>query len=467
MAHFTRVKHIATAGQGELWTAHRGRANELVVVKYLRRSNSDDENRVARERFEREVRKQSKLLHHGIMPILDHNFDDDPPWYAMPLACSSLLDRLTPGRPLDDDELKGVMNAVFDAIECAHGQGIVHRDLKPANILLLPGRTAPRWVVADFGLCRDVRSDSVVITATSTGLGSIQYMAPEQFSDAHRVGFTADVFALGRILQHCATGTLPPYWSLDPGNTPPRFREIVRKATAEARRDRYPSLKELRRAFDSAFDHRRRPKGRSIFQTSPLKVSDLKVQRDRRKAVQRRMRQRTASWLPQWESISGDLHDLTQPQFIELILHMLLAVDLAPLQVQPESGRAIDLLVEAETGERVGVRARRHRYHTPSSEIRGIEYELHRGWIEAGLLFTTGTLSLEARDLVEGNARVTATEGPVLIEVLRSTLDVTAGLCPWTGREHEPRAAMSTPSGSAQDPNTDPGGSSRPSRMWE
>lgn len=46
---------------------------------------------------------------------------------------------------------------------------------------------------------------------------------------------------------------------------------------------------------------------------------------------------------------------------------------------------------------------------------------------------------------------MTATEGPVLLEVLRSTLGVTAGLCPWTGREHEPRAAMTA----AESPSTD------------
>ena len=47
----------------------------------------------------------------------------------------------------------------------------MHRDIKPENILQVGGK----WCLADFG--HSVRSDT---SRKSRGVGTVQYMAPEQ-----------------------------------------------------------------------------------------------------------------------------------------------------------------------------------------------------------------------------------------------------------------------------------------------
>ncbi|MFI5561811.1 serine/threonine-protein kinase [Amycolatopsis japonica] len=244
--YYELVSHFKTEGQGELWIARHSKTNKEVIVKKLLLGSSQQQQENI-TRFNREVRTQSRLLHAGIMPILAYNFDDSPPWYAMPKAEHSLADLIKEEGKLSSETTAEIILAVLDAIEYAHNEGIVHRDLKPANILLLPEGSyfGGQWVVADFGLCLDRQSQSTTITKTQTGLGSIAYMAPEQFKDAHRVGATADVYALGQIMYHCLSGEHP-FPTRDIMRVPSSFRYLVHKATENDRERRFLSIAELK-----------------------------------------------------------------------------------------------------------------------------------------------------------------------------------------------------------------------------
>lgn len=234
------------AGQATIWLAKDVEYGDEVIVKYLNPSPNAGEAEADRRRFAREVRCQSALRHPSIMPILRYNVEAATPWYSMPKASTTFLEVLEDGR-LSPEEIIDVLADVFDAIEYAHADGVLHRDLKPANILFLEKQVngASGWVVADFGLCKDENSASAQITQTHTVVGSVAYMAPEQFDDAHAATQAADIYSIGKILAHAFTGRRPfPVNRLE--EVPAEFRQVVRYCLADKPGSRYQNVAALR-----------------------------------------------------------------------------------------------------------------------------------------------------------------------------------------------------------------------------
>jgi serine/threonine protein kinase len=95
---------------------------------------------------------------------------------------------------------------ILDGIEAAHLKGVWHRDLKPENILY--GETDGILVLADFGIARFEEEDllTAVETRNNERLANFVYASPEQRVRNREVSATADVYALGLILNEMFTG---------------------------------------------------------------------------------------------------------------------------------------------------------------------------------------------------------------------------------------------------------------------
>jgi tetratricopeptide (TPR) repeat protein len=87
---------------------------------------------------------------------------------------------------------------VANALNYAHRQGTLHRDIKPANLLIDEGGTI--WV-ADFGLAKAMEQDNV--SRTGDIVGTLRYMAPEQFLGTADV--RSDIYSLGLTLYELLT----------------------------------------------------------------------------------------------------------------------------------------------------------------------------------------------------------------------------------------------------------------------
>ncbi len=88
---------------------------------------------------------------------------------------------------------------------------MVHRDIKPSNLIV--AREGKRAVVKilDFGLAKATLEGPVDGGLTHEGqmLGTPDYIAPEQISDARRADIRADIYSLGCTLYYLLSGRPP------------------------------------------------------------------------------------------------------------------------------------------------------------------------------------------------------------------------------------------------------------------
>jgi tetratricopeptide (TPR) repeat protein len=85
-----------------------------------------------------------------------------------------------------------------EALHYAHVHHTLHRDIKPANLLL--DRQGMVWIT-DFGLAKAMEQDHV--TQTGGLVGTLRYMAPEQFSG--QIDTRSDIYSLGLTLYELLT----------------------------------------------------------------------------------------------------------------------------------------------------------------------------------------------------------------------------------------------------------------------
>eukprot|EP01023_Acetabularia_acetabulum_P015501 TRINITY_DN1752_c0_g1_i4.p1 TRINITY_DN1752_c0_g1~~TRINITY_DN1752_c0_g1_i4.p1 ORF type:complete len:1279 (-),score=157.50 TRINITY_DN1752_c0_g1_i4:253-4089(-) len=106
------------------------------------------------------------------------------------------------GYPLPLQEVLDIGLQIADGLAYLHPH-IVHLDLKPQNILFDANLTVK---LADFGLSK-WKDESVHHTRSITG--TVNYMAPEQFSEFAGISERADVWSLAMVLWECIAGDKP------------------------------------------------------------------------------------------------------------------------------------------------------------------------------------------------------------------------------------------------------------------
>jgi len=121
----------------------------------------------------------------------------------------SLRDRLD-AAPLPIDEIAEIGWKVATALHDLHRQHVIHLDVKPSNVLFRPGDGARLGdaVLIDFGLARHDRLPDLLEEEFELPMGTAPYMSPEQVQFV-RDDPRSDLFAVGVLLYHLATGARP------------------------------------------------------------------------------------------------------------------------------------------------------------------------------------------------------------------------------------------------------------------
>ena len=243
LGDFRIIREIGRGGMGVVFEAEQESLGRRVAVKVLPRQVLLDEKHL--KRFQRESRVAANLHHTNIVEVFGVGEQDGFHYYVMQYICGVGLDAVIPVlaklardpasspspapaadvapatasaeaavRQLLGEEAglrtDGGLSPHYwqsvariglqaaEALSYAHSQGTLHRDIKPANLLLDEHGTL--WL-ADFGLAKAAHSED--ISLSSDLVGTLRYMAPEQFRGAtdHR----SDIYSLGLTLYELLT----------------------------------------------------------------------------------------------------------------------------------------------------------------------------------------------------------------------------------------------------------------------
>ncbi|MFF1646709.1 serine/threonine-protein kinase [Streptomyces sp. NPDC058240] len=192
---------LGAGGMGVVHLARSASGLQLAVKVVHQQYAADPEFRA---RFRQEVGAARRVSGAFTASVVDADPDAVRPWMAtLYVPGPTLADQVKRNGPMAPAELRRLTAGLAEALRDIHRAGVIHRDLKPSNVLL--SDSGPK--VIDFGISRPYDSD--LRTETGKLIGSPPYMAPEQFQRPREVGPAADVFALGAVLVHAATGRGP------------------------------------------------------------------------------------------------------------------------------------------------------------------------------------------------------------------------------------------------------------------
>lgn len=262
------VRKIGEGGMADVYLAMDTVLNREVAIKILRGDLSGDP--VALLRFQREANSASGLNHENIVEIYDIGEDHGQHYIVMEYIRGKTLKQLIKSRGvLDKVEAVAIMKQLVSGVAQAHTNGIIHRDIKPQNIMIKDDGTVK---ITDFGIA--TAADALQLTQSDSVMGSVHYLAPE-CSRGEPASFQSDIYSMGIVFFEMVTGEvphrgegaievamkhmqeeIPDVRSINP-SLPMSIANIVHKATAKNKVNRYCNAQELLEDIDTCLDPKR------------------------------------------------------------------------------------------------------------------------------------------------------------------------------------------------------------------
>ena len=251
------LDRLGAGGMGIVYLAEQIQLGRQVAVKVLPSKRIGDAEFV--QRFLREARAAAELNHPNIVQIYDFGNVGNSPFIVMEFVRGpDLKEVLIKEGPFSVASSVEIISHVAIGLQHAHDHGIVHRDIKPSNIVQVSGAVK----ILDLGLARRV-NDSAELTEVGSGLGTPDYMSPEQFTDARQADIRSDLYSLGCTWYHLLAGQ-PPFDGGTPATkgiahmqqvptpieqlvptVPAKVSTIIQKLMAKRPEDRFQTPRQL------------------------------------------------------------------------------------------------------------------------------------------------------------------------------------------------------------------------------
>jgi len=273
--HYEILEVLGYGGMSTVYKALDIQLQRAVALKLMHTHLADKAD--FQERFLAEGRSIAALDHPNIIKVYDVALRENRLFLVMEyVEGGTLRTRLNAHLKikefLDLREIVSLTKQVAQALHYAHEEGIVHRDVKPDNVLLrAPGDFSKpqsvQAVLSDFGLAKRIDGGGPM-TATGELLGTLAYMAPEQFRGS-MTDARCDVYSLGVMLFELVAGR-PPFATTSAvdmilmhtqgeperiqdirPDTPPALVSIIYRAMLKNPDDRYQTAGEIARELEA------------------------------------------------------------------------------------------------------------------------------------------------------------------------------------------------------------------------
>lgn len=263
------IEKLGTGGMAVVYKAFDTRLEREVALKLIRTDEIPaSQHERLMKRFEREAKAQARFSHPNIVPVHDYGEVDGSPYIVMAYVPGGTLKQKT-GKPINVQTALDWLIPIADALAYAHELGVVHRDIKPSNILF---DQKGRPMLADFGVAKVLESNEATLTGTGMGVGTPEYMAPEQWQG--KVSEASDQYALGVVLYELITGQKP-FTADTPAaiilmqandpliapsklvrDIPEGLEKVLYMALASRPEDRYENMASFKKALMYLTDHK-------------------------------------------------------------------------------------------------------------------------------------------------------------------------------------------------------------------
>jgi len=205
ISHYKILEKLGEGGMGVVYKAEDTDLNRIVALKFLPQQNSLSQQ--DNDRFLREAQTAAVLNHPNVCTIYSIEKDElngeKRQFIVMEyIEGMTLREKLAEG-PLSLDTASQYAIQIGEALHEAHAKNIIHRDIKADNVMV----TAKNKIkVMDFGLAK--LKGSLKLTRTSSTVGTLAYMAPEQINGGD-VDSRSDIFSFGVLFYEMLTGKMP------------------------------------------------------------------------------------------------------------------------------------------------------------------------------------------------------------------------------------------------------------------
>jgi serine/threonine-protein kinase len=162
------------------------------------------------EKFKKEAKRMFAIKNEHVIGVQDLFEENGTAYYVMDYVDGeNLAEHLKrTGMPMTEQEVRGILPQILDALKSIHDAGIWHLDLKPANILIDKSGNVK---LIDYGASKQLNAQKGGAT-TSTAISYTNGYAPREQMEQNydKFGPWTDIYALGATLYNLLTNKRPP-----------------------------------------------------------------------------------------------------------------------------------------------------------------------------------------------------------------------------------------------------------------